>query len=463
MRPVSRGDAFNPPGTSSARPSSGMRRPPGTALRPGTMSRGTEAAGGLSLNANVNVSDRPVTGQGMKGMNAQPVMKERLIQDTSYYVGLIRNKIKEVNSETSKLRSEFEQLNKDKSQFSQLERKYDSLIKNKETLEGQLADYNLALDKTRTSTDPEDVQEMAHRLADKNRQTGLELDRILAARKQREAEMANIEGQIEAHYRSIQTRINDLEPGKLRAYNDLLARQREMYEKVNTSESRLNDINSRIRQYESDDKANAVRKQYTALEKTLQNLKRDMEAVQEELSISSLEPKEANAKFLARVNDFKAATKELDGRGGGLKSDIESAKKLIEDLNSNVEEDSGEAAKYELLQKRDQDMTQYMEGYEANKASILSDTETARDTVVAILEHMSRGIEDVSNMPDQETRGGLEESKSFKEKNLRTAEKTMESLQMEKRKREKELESLVNSEGIRDQRVQGYRWRRTSL
>ena len=67
--------------------------------------------------------------------------------DTSYYVGVLRKKIADVNNETIKLRTEIEQQSKDNSQYSGLERRYETLIKNKEMLEGQLADYNLALDK----------------------------------------------------------------------------------------------------------------------------------------------------------------------------------------------------------------------------------------------------------------------------------------------------------------------------
>ena len=407
------------------------------------MGRGTQAAVGVSLNASVNVSDRPVTSQGMMGMKSG-VQGQRLVQDASYYVGLIRGKIKDINGETLRLKAEYDQLVKDRSQFSQLERKYETLLKTKESLEGQLADYNLALDKTRTSTDPEDVQDMASRLAQKNRQTGQELDRILAARKQREAETGNIEGQIDAYYRSIQARINDLEPGKLRAYNELLSRQREMQERASMSESKLNEINSKIRQYESDERANAVRKQYIALEKTMQSLKRDIDAAQEELTISNLDPKEAHSKFVARVNDFKTATKDLEARAGVLKTEIDSAKKLFEELNNNVEEDDGEAAKYELLQKRDQDMTAFMDKFESTKAAVQQDTEAVQSTIVALLEHMSQGIQDTAPLADGDD--GDESNSSFKERSLRATERTMESLQVEKRKRERDLELLMQSE-----------------
>lgn len=89
MRPNSRGmlgsSAGLPPGT-GMRPGSG-RRAPGTArLRTGVQPSGpgTQAAQGLALSASINVSDRPVTGQGMKGMQAQ-VFLITSIHSTSYF------------------------------------------------------------------------------------------------------------------------------------------------------------------------------------------------------------------------------------------------------------------------------------------------------------------------------------------------------------------------------------------
>ena len=83
----------------------------------------------------------------MMGMKTQSNNAGRLVYDAAYYVGLLRKKINDVNTESIKLRGEIERQSKDNSQYVQLERKYDTLSKNKEALEGQLADYNLALDK----------------------------------------------------------------------------------------------------------------------------------------------------------------------------------------------------------------------------------------------------------------------------------------------------------------------------
>ena len=106
-----------------------------------------QAAQGYAINASINVSERPVTGQGVKGMKALGTTSGRIVYDSAYYVGLLRKKINDVNSESNKLKTEMEQQSRDNSQYIQLEKRYENLIKSKETLEGQLADYNLALDK----------------------------------------------------------------------------------------------------------------------------------------------------------------------------------------------------------------------------------------------------------------------------------------------------------------------------
>ena len=228
-----------------------------------------------------------------------------------------------------------------------------------------------------------------------------------------------------------------------------MAKQRELQDRAVHSENRLNEINNRIRQYESDDKSNSLRKEYLNLEKSLRNLKKDADALHEELEISNLDPKEAHAKFTARVNDFKQRTKMTEEKIVQLREDISSTKKSIQDLDniSNVpEDDNGEQAKYELLVKRDQDMTQFMDSFPETRSQILHDQQAAQYMIVALLEHIGKGLEDSNNIPSQDMHEEMENAKTFKEKNLATAQKTMESLKIEKKKREKEWELLKSSE-----------------
>jgi len=74
-----------------------------------------------------------------------------MVQDASYFVGLLRQKINEITVEIGRMRSDADKAAKDSAVLVQYERKYDVLIKEVRGLEGDLADYNLAMDKSRTS------------------------------------------------------------------------------------------------------------------------------------------------------------------------------------------------------------------------------------------------------------------------------------------------------------------------
>ncbi|RYH14278.1 hypothetical protein EON65_33880 [archaeon] len=102
-------------------------------------------------------------------------------------------------------------------------------------------------------------------MSEKNRQLGQELDRVFMQRKQREQEVQQLEEQMDNIHRQVQKRINELDPNRLRAYNELSMRQKDLQDRVLHSETRLSQINSQIRSYEQDDKNNAIRKEYMAL------------------------------------------------------------------------------------------------------------------------------------------------------------------------------------------------------
>ena len=235
----------------------------------------------------------------------------------------------------------------------------------------------------------------------------------------------------------------------------MLSRQREQQDRTLHCENRINEINNRIRQYESDDKtpsssassSSSHRREFSTLERQYQTLRKDADSLSEELEIASLDPKEAHSQFVARVNNFKQGAKTLEDKASAIREENAAARRALEEMEQQgQEEDNGDAAKYELLVKRDQDMTAFMDKFEENRNQVLSDQQTAKELVVALLEHISRGLEDQTNMPSQEVLGEMEDARTFKQRNLATAQRTMESLQAEKRKREKELDLLRDSE-----------------
>lgn len=113
---------------------------------------------GVGYNTKVNSIDRPVTNHGMMGMNTATKGPGRQIYDKNYYANQMKHKNIEIAAEIQKMKQEVEDINKDNTTYVTLERKYESLIKDVRKYEGELADYNLALDKHRSDTKPEDIE-----------------------------------------------------------------------------------------------------------------------------------------------------------------------------------------------------------------------------------------------------------------------------------------------------------------
>jgi intraflagellar transport protein 74 len=300
-------------------------------------------------------------------------------------------------------------------------------------------------------------------MAEKNRQTGQELDRVFMQRKNRESDTAQIEEQIESIYKTIQNRINDLEPDKLKTYNDLHDRQRELADKCVHNENKLQEINNRIRNLESDDKSGAHRKEFANLERVYQSLKKDATSLQEELDIASLDPKEAHTEFVNRVNNFKADTKALTDKCNSLREENTLARRSLDEMDNTDQDDDGDQAKYELLVQRDKEMTAFMDKFDDTRNALIAEQGQIKEMNVALLEHISKGIEDSNSMPSQDIMNEMDSTKSFKERNLATQKQTLEDLQVQKKKREKELELMEQSEPKMANDLEEYKSRMTSM
>jgi len=89
---------------------------------------------------------------------------KRQIYDKNYYVAQLKNKNNELTKEIAKFKNEIEVINKDNIQYVDLEKQYDTLINEVRRLEGELADQNLAQDKYRAGTKPDDIMALCNHI-----------------------------------------------------------------------------------------------------------------------------------------------------------------------------------------------------------------------------------------------------------------------------------------------------------
>lgn len=55
-----------------------------------------------------------------------------------------------------------------------------------------------------------------------------------------------------------------------------------------------------------------------------------------------------------------------------------------------------------MLQKRDQEMTEFIEKFGITKEEALADQQAAKSTIVGLLEHISSGLESQHHIPDKD-------------------------------------------------------------
>jgi intraflagellar transport protein 74 len=395
----------------------------------------------------INVSDRPVTGQGIAGMK-QSNGPGRSVQDTSFYIGLLRTKITEVTKEIRKIKGDMDAMTKDAGQYSQLERKYESLLKEVRNLEGSLADYNLAMDKLRTSTDPQEVTAYQKQLADRNRDEAGEIDKVFLMKQQREKVTAELEENIEEVHRAAEAKIKKLEPAKLAAYDALINKSRNLQQEGQAKEQELEQMRHKVHELEGVVRGSGMREDFNAEERRAQSIRKQIAALEEDMEIATMDPTDAHARLLAKVKEDNRKTTEMENRCKEIEDEMGKLNKQKKELVADMQdrEKGGNAKtdsrKYELLFQRDAEMTSFLESFEKQRSDALNDQERTRATIVALLEHISSGINAGDELPSQEKLEEMKEEVTFKTKKLETSQQTIARLQEQRIKRVQEMDKI---------------------
>lgn len=255
----------------------------GTGARLGTAQQAM--VGDMSLNANVQIVNRPMTQQGgLGGMRMQTAGPGRQVQDATYFVGILRSKIGDIMNEIQRMKGELEKGAKDSVVTAQMERKYDNLLKEVRSLEGDLADYNLAMDKSRTSMDASDIVSVYMTVKRRNEAVSRELDSIFMERQDRERGSHRLEEQINELQRAAEARINSLPPAQVAEYRQLVAENRALGQDAGAMQSALEQLNAEVDAAENDLRRDRIRDEYALAEKRLLLMRRERQSLEDEMA-----------------------------------------------------------------------------------------------------------------------------------------------------------------------------------
>ncbi|CEG47726.1 uncharacterized protein PHALS_04870 [Plasmopara halstedii] len=381
------------------------------------------------------------------GMRIGTAGPGRQVQDASFFKGKLHSKTAEISSEIDKLKREIEQDAKDKAQCAQLERKYEKLALEVRDLEGQLADYNLAMDKMRSATDPAEICQVKDQLHQRNAQEAEDVDRVFLMNKEQEKSLRAMEAETKEIHEKHQDKINQLAPQKLQRYRELLEEHQQSEAEIQARTQELELVMHSIHQKEAQLNSDRYREEYEALERQVRRLQKERDAAAEDARTAQMDPNEARAVLLAKVKDDKAKIEALDGTLQTVLAEKQELIKALADVQSELDERAGGSdptQKYEALFAKDKEMTTFLEAFPAKKEAELQAQRTAQNVIVQLLEHISSGMAKEDKLPGTNAIN-LEEMRhdlTFKERQLESSMTTKQRLTMELQKRQEELDKV---------------------
>ncbi|XP_034779728.1 intraflagellar transport protein 74 homolog isoform X1 [Acipenser ruthenus] len=458
-RPTTKGGVVQgvgrPPPTAIRPPATAVRvgtvMPPGTG-RPGTRGGPMGTAGVLS--AQIKVADRPVTQQGLSGMKTGMKGPQRQIMDKSYFLGLLRSKINELTTEVSKLQKEIDTFNQENSVYLSYEKRAEALAIEIKEMQGQLADYNMLVDKLNTNTEMEEVMNDVNMLRAQNDREAKSMDVIFTERREKEEMIRAIEEEIEREKQTADSIIKKMSPEKQAKYAHMKTNNEQLLQVMDSLQQELDTLNARKETLEAEIAHSQVKQEAVLLHEKLHELElRRDQMIAEDKAMGS--PQEERERLLKQVKEDNQEIAGMERQLTEIREKVSQVNVEMRHIDNDMEEQQGGInQKYKELQRKDEGMENFLEKYEDNKAQELERKAQVEASIVALLEHTSRNmnrLRQMSNVTAHELKS-MQEDLNFKETEMHKSQNTAKGLSSESQRLQQDLqkveqlESKINAE-----------------
>lgn len=400
---------------------------------------------GVGAMTEVKVSDRPMTMQGVSGMKTGSVGPKRQIYDKTYYLVELRKRCQELVDEVAKLNKEINDIQQDNNVYQSLEKRYDSLVKTVRSLEGDLADHNLATDKQRTDTRPEEVHHMYTIMKSQNEQQRSDVDQIFLEKRSHEEEIGRMDAELHQISRAAEDRLNELHPDQRREYEDLREESNRLSSDLTEARDELDQVNGRLNSVEGRLRSDPLRTRHQQLGTARRELESQLVTLRQEVQQGTMSISDQREILLSKVKNDNNDIVQNEKSNSELKLDIERLKAQIREVQTDAQEkkdESSDQQKYEILFTKDQEMTAFIDGFAASKAEEERKLKEKQENIERFLQNISKSLDLPTDVSPESHLRDMEDELDFKSKQLQNSETTQTRLEGELAKREGELEKI---------------------
>lgn len=424
--------------------------PPGTAARLGTRqgvgsragvgTRQGQAPLGVGAHTEISVTDRPLTMAGLSGMKTGSLGPKRQIYDKTFYMQELRTRCTQLHEEVGRLNKEVEEIRQDNQLYASLDKRYDTLVKTVRSLEGDLADHNLATDKQRTDTQPEEVHQMYLMMKQQNDQQRSDVDQIFLEKRSHEEEIERMQEEIVSLTRAAESRLNELHPDQQREYVALRDEHGQLGHDIAEGREELDQVGQRLAMLQGHLQSDPLRGRVQQLLSLRSELEETLGVLESEARQCDLSIPEQREILLSKVKTDNAEIVQAEKVVSDLKLEKERLKARIEEVITDSQEhrDEAEKQKYEILFTKDQEMSQFMDSFDDLKKAEEGKLKEKQDNILVLLENITKSVARQGGIDLNE----MEDELDFKRGQLQNSETTLNRLEADLAKRQGELEKI---------------------
>ncbi|XP_043917374.1 intraflagellar transport protein 74 homolog [Protopterus annectens] len=443
-------------------PSAALRAPPsavrvGTAMPPSTArpgSRGGPVAAGGVLSSQIKVADRPVTQQGLSGMKTGMKGPQRQVLDKSYYLGLLRSKLNELTTETSKLQKEIDLYNEESSVYLSYEKRAEALATEIKELQGQLADCNMLVDKLNTNTEMEEVMNDYNMLKAQNDREYQSIDAIFTERHEKEDKIHAVEEEIQQKKKATDSIIQNMSEEKQVKYMKMKATNEELLQELDARQQEQDALATKKEMLEAEIAYSQVKQEAVELYEKLYELEsRRDQMIEEDKSLGT--PQEETGRLLKQVKEDNQELASMERQLAEIREKLNQSSEEMRRLDMDQEDLQGDVRqKWSSRKRRQKKMKSFLETFEETKMQELERKSQTEASIVALLEHMSRNmnrLKQISSVTAHDLKI-MQEDLSFKEIEMQKSQSTAKNLTSENARLQQDLqkveqlESKINAE-----------------
>jgi chromosome segregation ATPase len=212
-------------------------------------------------------------------------------------------------------------------------------------------------------------------------------------------------------------------------YTELQEENQFLYEKISEKQGEIQGFNTRAQElkdrlnsneYQTIKKGNQLRKKKEELEVTRAELQEETE--------ESLSPQELQQKYAQRIKECKQEKEDAEK----AYDDVSDALEQLQDTISEREEELKEAKRLSMKEKKlsalyekAAKIAEYLEAYPRAKKEQKQQLQQLERTIVALMRHVSKGVETSGNIPSKAELSNMQSELSFKEQRMQNSKETL--------------------------------------